>query len=773
MHEWELREKQKRFRLEDSIMRRLQKDGVYVSERGGLIVTDAGMAAEVRGRDRVIAEQTKEVTRMKVVTDACIEENKLVEKRSRDLEEREGTMHEWELREKQKRFRLEDSIMRRLDKEGVYVSERGGLIVTDAHMTAETRARDELIEEKINEVNRIKLVSERIASKWRNEKSKAAELARHAEGLEMALRNVHREGRMLGRLAESELKKAQQAAASLCTLRMTSKKDIACLRQLRHARRMVKQSQRHVATSGSLPEGGGYKNHLLSFTHSQICNYIYLHSRRTTTGTAEIIQRLESRVAFLEEKCDGLEDREAELSQLVRELTSTVEMMKAKFVNPPPLIHFGEPGEEWEYDVAEIAYQLFSKRFNASMVSSAFEVFLGALYPGQNVRVPSVKMAELWRWSMHSLSRFVVLKCFEHAELLHGVTDESRKGGASILASGLRGEFERAGETHVVDALIQLDFIANQDATTERDSFINALAISLGDDPELQANVSLLKVRSMASDHASGAQKTSALVGEAKLQLHASLTDIHKSALSIKGAELALAFDCTTCQNHLLNLLTTAWVGKACARNGDPDKAIAAHGKHESKVQFCIIAAAVISTHIDIAEGRRCLHTFCGKNSLPRAAQIVLLKYAFQKMHWKWHSCRKNVDPKPYTADDVCAISEVLYAAAKLFGHTGDFASYYLNEGRILKAWGRTNRCEQKAMWKAFKSSRMNWNVECAAVLLQNAETCLPFLHQLRVCTKKPNKLVMKVWYGLSCRFTMAAFAARTIFFLEIINPIR
>ncbi len=118
---------------------------------------------------------------------------------------------------------------------------------------------------------------------------------------------------------------------------------------------MVKQSQRRVATRGSIPEGGGYKNHLLSFTHIQICNYFNLHSRRTTTGTAELKQRLESRVAFLEEKCDGLEDREAELSELVRELTSTVEMIKAKFVNPPPLIHFGEPGEEWEYDVAEIA----------------------------------------------------------------------------------------------------------------------------------------------------------------------------------------------------------------------------------------------------------------------------------------------------------------------------------------------------------------------------------------------------------------------------------
>ena len=81
------------------------------------------------------------------------------------------------------------------------------------------------------------------------------------------------------------------------------------------------------------------------------------------------------------------------------------------------------------------------------MVHAAFEVFLGALFPGQNVRVPSVKMCELWRWAMYDLSRFVVLKCMEKAKRCHGVTDESRKGGASLLASGLKGEFERNGET--------------------------------------------------------------------------------------------------------------------------------------------------------------------------------------------------------------------------------------------------------------------------------------------------------------------------------------
>jgi hypothetical protein len=262
MHEWELREKQKRFKLEDSIMRRLQKEGVYVSERRGLIVTDAGMASEARARDEVIAEQTKEVSRMKVVAEACIKENKSVEKRLRELQEREGTMDDWERREKQKRFRLEDGIMRRLEKDGVYDSERGSVIVTDTGMAAEARARDEVIAEQTKEVSRMKVVAEacieekkNIARKWRNEKLKSHELARHAAGLEVAIRDIHREGRMLGRLAESEIKKAKKAVASLFTLREDIQKDRLCLQRFRHARRMARQSQRRVATHESFAEG--------------------------------------------------------------------------------------------------------------------------------------------------------------------------------------------------------------------------------------------------------------------------------------------------------------------------------------------------------------------------------------------------------------------------------------------------------------------------------------------------------------------------------------
>jgi hypothetical protein len=166
--------------------------------------------------------------------------------------------------------------------------------------------------------------------------------------------------------------------------------------------------------------------------------------------------------------------------------------------------------------------------------------------------------------------------------------------------------------------------------------------------------------------------------------------------------------------------------------------------------------------------------TIDGLNGTPvKDARIGLLRWGWQRLQWRWHKCRQNKNPAPCDPESITPMSEVLHAASKLFGDTGDFTSYYLNEGRILKAWSRQNQCGQKALWKAFKSSRMNWHVECATVLLQNSSTCLQFLHQLRVCTKKPNKLVLKAWGGLSCKYTMAAFAARTHFFLEVINPVR
>ena len=144
---------------------------------------------------------------------------------------------------------------------------------------------------------------------------------------------------MLGRLADSEIKKAKKAVASLFTLREASQNDRLCLQRFRHARRMARQSQRREATKDFLAEGNGYTTRLLSFINIEICNN-FLYSRETKTDTAELIKRLESRVDFLEAKCDALQDREAELSELIRELTAELDQTQEDLPSPPICYNF-------------------------------------------------------------------------------------------------------------------------------------------------------------------------------------------------------------------------------------------------------------------------------------------------------------------------------------------------------------------------------------------------------------------------------------------------
>ena len=48
----------------------------------------------------------------------------------------------------------------------------------------------------------------------------------------------------------------------------------------------------------------------------------------------------------------------------------------------------------------------------------------------------------------------------------------------------------------------------------------------------------------------------------------------------------------------------------------------------------------------------------------------------------------------------------------------------------------------------------------------------LPMLHKLRVCTNKPNKLVMQIWSVLSCRYSMSGYAARAIMNRHLFAPV-
>ena len=57
--------------------------------------------------------------------------------------------------------------------------------------------------------------------------------------------------------------------------------------------------------------------------------------------------------------------------------------------------------------------------------------------------------------------------------------------------------------------------------------------------------------------------------------------------------------------------------------------------------------------------------------------------------------------------------------------------------------------------------------------MLLNMELLLTFVHTLLACVKDPNKLVLSVFETLSCKYTVAALASRSIMFVEFIAVVR
>ena len=57
--------------------------------------------------------------------------------------------------------------------------------------------------------------------------------------------------------------------------------------------------------------------------------------------------------------------------------------------------------------------------------------------------------------------------------------------------------------------------------------------------------------------------------------------------------------------------------------------------------------------------------------------------------------------------------------------------------------------------------------------MLLNLELLLTFIHTLLACVQEPNKLVLSTFEILSCKFTIAALASRSIMFVEFIAVVR
>ena len=284
---------------------------------------------------------------------------------------------------------------------------------------------------------------------------------------------------------------------------------------------------------------------------------------------------------------------------------------------------------------------------------------------------------------------------------------------------------------------------------------IEAMSFDLS--PDLKVKLNPLLQRSMGSDNANAAKAAVRIVGEFKTKHWEETPQEVKDAMTPEARKLAEAWDGTTCQLHLLNVFGMGYVGPLLERKKGGAKI--PHGKTEHHVQKTLMATDILFRHLEKTERRQTLHKISRrKKALSSDDKKTLYKWAWKVLSSHWHE-----SPPPFRAADIPSASSGLYSAAKLFGHTGDASKYHLNESRLLRSWSKANGVVQQRLWKACKTHRFGWNFECAEVLVLNSNCMLPMLHKLRVCTAKPNKLVVCVWNTLSCKYTMAAHAARAV----------
>ncbi len=114
------------------------------------------------------------------------------------------------------------------------------------------------------------------------------------------------------------------------------------------------------------------------------------------------------------------------------------------------------------------------------------------------------------------------------------------------------------------------------------------------------------------------------------------------------------------------------------------------------------------------------------------------------------------------------AVSSVAYSVSKLFGTRGKLKDHHLNDEDILQEFRESKGMQKLMDMPSFQGSRMNWLVKVACTIVANHEVYLDYLHRLRYCTIKPNKLVMTAYEGLSDHTVLAALAARAIYCVEV-----
>jgi hypothetical protein len=315
--------------------------------------------------------------------------------------------------------------------------------------------------------------------------------------------------------------------------------------------------------------------------------------------------------------------------------------------------------------------------------------------------------------------------------------------------------------------------IDDQNAETEFAALYSSFKQQIG---EWVVEVPISRVVSGISDNANGAVKVSHLFGAFKKQAYASLPDLEKNALSVNERRLWQQWDALKCEMHKFALASQHYVGGARDKRSpedrskraeaNPDKSAMVHGRVESEVQMRLSAMPSMIQFFEHIGG------WASANNAPPAEStgVVALSDCMAMLRWGFNKLQQRQRRRHLRIEELVSVSNALYALSKLFSGSGDHKRYYLNESDLLKGFieemGRTH----PDRIPAFKGSRMHWLLEAAVAVNNNSEDLLRYLHELRRCTQKPNKLVACAFEALSDGPVLAAIAARAICFVEVIS---
>ena len=119
----------------------------------------------------------------------------------------------------------------------------------------------------------------------------------------------------------------------------------------------------------------------------------------------------------------------------------------------------------------------------------------------------------------------------------------------------------------------------------------------------------------------------------------------------------------------------------------------------------------------------------------------------------------------------VVNVSDLVHSLPKLLSPYGRDADYHLSENKELANYVDSKGGTLLAL-PAVKGSRQNIKVEIAAAMVVNAPHYVDYLSQ-RIVAEPSNKLLGKVFDGLSDRWGMIALLARSLIFVTVIEPAR